>query len=86
MSSAIPFCIRASVARNQLFATSAASDWRAYSVSSSAEPYCSDAKARPERTRPQRSSSQLAKMPTPWRPLESPESGPPPRASALTCG
>ena len=76
----------ASLARNQLLATSAASDWRAYSASSWAEPYWTLAEARPARTRPQRSSSQLAKIPAPSRPLESPESVPPPRASALTCG
>jgi uncharacterized protein (DUF2132 family) len=39
ISSAIAFCMRASVARNQLLATSAASDWRAYSASSAAEVY-----------------------------------------------
>ena len=47
-----PFCRRASVARNQLLATSAASDWRAYSASSAAESYWSCAAARPARTRP----------------------------------
>src|SRR5688500_11692730 len=83
---AFAFCSRASLARNQLLATMAASDWRAYSASSALESYCPRAAARPARTRPQRSSSQLAKMPAPSRPLESPESAPPPRASALTCG
>jgi len=86
ISCAADFCSRASVARNQLLATIAASDCAAYSESSAAETYWSCAASRPARTRPQRSSSQFANTPTPSRPLESPLIVPPPRASRLTCG
>ena len=44
------------------------------------------AAAAPERTRPQRSSSQFTNTPTPSSPLESPLIFPPPRARRLTCG
>ena len=47
------------MARNQLRATSAAIDWRAYSKSACADAASAAAAARPYLTRPQRSSSQL---------------------------
>ena len=81
ISSAFAFCIRASMARNQLLATNAARDWRAYSASSARRAVLPRAASRPARTRPHRSSSQLANTPAPSSPLESPLSVPPPRAS-----
>ena len=74
------------MARIQLLATSAAIDWRAYSASSRADSYCVLPAALAERARPQRSSSQPAKSPTPLKPVLSPPNLPPPRASKLTVG
>ena len=65
---------RASMARNQLLATSAAIDWRAYSASFAAASYCAEPASAWDRTRPQRSSSQLTKNPAVWKAL--PESEP----------
>jgi hypothetical protein len=86
ISSASCRCSFASIASTQLFATVAAIDWRANSASATAAWYAYSPAARWERTRPHRSSSQLANSPTPLSPLPSPPIFPPPRASRLTAG
>ena len=55
-------------------------------VSSTCDSYCAVAAARCARTRPHRSSSQLANRPMPCTPLPSPPSLPPPWPARFTCG
>ena len=77
---------RASMARNQLLATSAAMDWRAYSASFAVASYCALPASAWERTRPQRSSSQFTKSPAVSKALPESEPVKLPEASRFTCG